>query len=45
MAEAAATDTIAAELTEPEPVLLFCLASDNRLGEGCTTLKIRTMKY
>jgi len=39
MAETPATDTIAAELTGPERVLLFCLASD----EGCTTLKIRTM--
>jgi hypothetical protein len=27
-ARAAATDTIAAELTVPEPALLFCLASD-----------------
>jgi len=34
MAKAPTTETIAAELTVPERVLLFCLASDTNLGEG-----------
>jgi hypothetical protein len=42
MAEAAATDTIAAELTVPEPVLLFCLASDTDWVKAAPR-SIRTM--
>jgi hypothetical protein len=34
MAKASTTDTSAAALSVPERVLLFCLASEHRLGEG-----------